>query len=241
MQARRARGSVIFLSNLDWPRRKSKPMPTPPQQPVNPWLRPLLLVTVVLVLPLVLLAAWGETFMTVAQRWQANPPGTWTLAAAIVGILASDVILPVPSGPISTLAGSQLGVLVGTVASTLGMTLGATIAFALAKRWGRPLAERYSSPEQLAELETACQAHGGWMLILTRPLPIVAEACALLVGALQMPWRQFLPAVLLSNLLIAATYALLGQRATEYGWLPAALCVSVALPLGATWWFRRGR
>ena len=205
----------------------------------DPWLKPLLLITIVLILPLLLLAARGESFLSVADRWQRQPPSRTVLATAIVAILAADVFLPVPSGPISTLAGSQLGIMLGTTVSTIGMTLGAVIAFALAKSWGRPLAERYSSPDQLADLETACAEHGVWMLILTRPLPILAEACALLVGALQMTWRQFLSTVTISNLLIAATYAILGQQATNYGWLPTAVCASVALPLLATWGWRR--
>ncbi len=214
-------------------------MTAPPSTTRNPWLKPLLLITVVLILPLLLLAVWGEPFSLVAQQWQINPPGRWALAVAVTAILASDLFLPVPSGPISTLAGSQLGIVFGTAVSTLGMTLGAIIAFALAKAWGRPLAERYSSSKQLAELEAACHDHGVWMLILTRPLPILAEACALLVGALQMTWRQFLPTVLVSNFLIAATYSVLGQQAADYGWLPMAVCTSVALPLVATWWWRR--
>ena len=201
--------------------------------------KPLLLVVVVLIFPLVLLAVWGETFSAVAQRWQADPPAKWILAAAVTAILASDLFLPVPSGPISTLAGSQLGFWLGTAVSTLGMTVGAVVAFALAKAWGRPLAARYASDKRLAELETACTQQGVWMLFLSRPLPILAEACALLVGALQMSWKQFLPTIVLSNLLVAATYSALGQQAADYGWLPIALCASVALPLLATWWYRR--
>lgn len=213
-------------------------MTTPPPPTGSPWVKPLLLITVVLILPLVLLAIWGETFLTLAERWQADPPAPWVMALAIVGILATDVFLPVPSGPISTLAGSQLGVVVGTITSTVGMTLGAVIAFALAKAWGRPLAERYSSAEQLSQLEASCNQHGVWMLLVTRPLPILAEACALLVGALQMSWRQFLPTIVVSNLLIAATYSILGQQAAEYGWLPIAVCLSAALPLLVTWRWR---
>ncbi len=215
-------------------------MTAQPPSARNPWVKPLLLITVVLVLPLVLLAVWGESFLTIAEQWQTDPPPRWLLAAAIMGILATDVFLPVPSGPISTLAGSQLGVVLGTLASAIGMTIGAVIAFALAKAWGRPLAARYSSAEQLAELEQSCSQHGIWMLLITRPLPILAEACALLVGALQMSWRRFLPTIVVSNLLIAATYALLGQQAAEYGWLPLAVCASAALPLLVTWWWRHG-
>jgi len=168
-------------------------------------IKPLLLVAVVLVLPLVAIAIWGESFASIIQHWQESPPAPLLMAAAIVAILAADVFLPVPSGPVSTLAGSELGFLLGTATSALGMTLGATLAFGLARRWGRPVAEHFSSPEQVAELEDACRQHGPWMLILTRPLPVLAEACALLVGALQMTWQSFLPTVIVSNLLIAAT------------------------------------
>ena len=202
-------------------------------------LKPLLLVTVVLVLPLAILAFHGEAFATALERWQADPPPHGMLALAIIAILASDVLLPIPSGPVSTLAGSQLGVPLGTTASAIGMTLGAVIAFALARRWGRPLAERFASQEALADADQACRDHGPWVLAFTRPLPILAEAAALLLGALQMPWQTFLPPVIVSNVAIAAAYAVLGSQAAERGWLPIALALSIAAPLAAVALIRR--
>ena len=76
----------------------------------------------------------------------------------VTAVLASDVFLPVPSGPLSTLAGSQLGFLLGTAASTLGMTLGGMVAFGLARLWGWPLAERLASVEHLHSMSQACLA-----------------------------------------------------------------------------------
>lgn len=205
-------------------------------------IKPLLLVTVVLVLPLMLLAARGESFARRLSTWQTDPPPRSVLAVAVIGMLASDVILPVPSGPLSTFAGSQLGVMRGTAASFAGMTLGASIAFALARRWGTPLAARLSTPGQLTEAEEANRRHGPWLLAITRPLPILAEAAALLVGALQMRWREFLPPVMATNLAMAFVYSLLGQQSAQQGWLPMAIAASVALPLAlAVWWRRRLR
>ncbi|MDZ4659549.1 MAG: VTT domain-containing protein [Bythopirellula sp.] len=205
----------------------------------SPLTKPLLLVALVLVLPLVLLAFTGESFSAFAERVKSDPPSATALFLTVVAILATDIFLPVPSGPISTLAGSQLGIVVGTSASTLGLTLGGIIAFALARRWGRPLAERFANPEQLTNFETAADTHGLWLVIITRPLPILAEAAVLLVGTLQMSWRTFLPTLIASNLLIAATYAFLGQTASERGWLPAALCLSIALPILVTYAAKR--
>ena len=77
------------------------------------------------------------------------------------------------------------------------------------------------------------------VLVVARPVPVFAEASVLLMGAMRLPWRHFLPAVCLSNLGIAAAYALLGDRVQ----LPIALTASLVLPLAvmaaARWWWAR--
>jgi 3-dehydroquinate synthase len=212
-------------------------------------LRPLLLITIVLVVPIALLALRGESFATQLREWQTHPPAPMTLAALVVAILAADIVLPVPSGPISTLAGSHLGIALGTAASAVGMTLGAVIAFAVARRFGSspneeripfsrdPVGER--SPSTAPAAEQAARHHGPWMLVLTRPLPIIAEAAILVAGSLHMPWRTFLPPVVVSNIAIAATYATLGQQAAEHHWLPIAVAASMAIPLAIAMHLRR--
>lgn len=204
----------------------------------NPLIKPLLLVALVLVLPLVMMTLWGESFSSLADRWQNKPPERWQVFAVVIAVLASDVFLPVPSGPISTLAGSHLGLLLGTVASSIGMTLGGVVAFGLARRWGWPLAERLSSSEKLQIMSQACSKQGKWIVLLTRPLPILAEACVLLVGTLQMRWSVFLPALVVSNVVVAGIYSALGQSAGKHGWLPAAVCASIALPGLVAWWWK---
>ena len=206
---------------------------------MNPFVKPLLLVGLVLVLPLVLLAFVGESYLPLIDQWKHTPPAAGMVFMVVAAILATDLVLPVPSGPISTLAGSQLGVFFGALASTLGMTIGGVVAFALSRLWGRPLAERFSGPEHLAALEHAASHHGVWLVLLTRPLPVLAEAGVLLVGTLQMSWRAFLPALVLSNTLISTTYAALGYYASEHDWLVVALCVAIALPVAATYAVRR--
>ena len=67
------------------------------------------------------------------------------------------------------------------------------------------------------------------MLVLTRPVPVLAEAGLLLLGSTRLPWRWFLLPVLLSNLGIAAIYAALGNWVR----MPVALAASIALPLAA--------
>lgn len=201
-------------------------------------LKLLITVAILLALPIVPLVIWGEMFTSDVEHWQGAEVNNWLLASILAGILAADIVLPVPSGPVSTLAGARLGAVWGTAACTLGMTAGGVIAFALARRFGRPLAERFADAADLDRLERQSRQHDLWLLLATRPLPILAEACVLVLGLLKMPWRRFLTGLFVSNLAIAATYCLLGQYAAEREWLVAAVCLSLAVPVLLALWAR---
>jgi membrane protein DedA with SNARE-associated domain len=101
------------------------------------------------------------------------------------------------------------------------------------------LAARLSSPADLDEMDRLAGRYGGWILIATRALPVLAEAAVLLLGTTKWSWRVFLPAVAVSNLGIALVYSALGHFATSYGELPLALVASIALPLAAAFLARR--
>jgi uncharacterized membrane protein YdjX (TVP38/TMEM64 family) len=197
-------------------------------------LRPLLLVVLALLVPIVPFLGFGPWLEGRIEGWLDPPPSPALVALASVALLSTDLLLPIPSSVVSTVAGAQLGIALGTVTSWLGMTLGAAGGFALAKALGRPLASRLSSDVDLVRLETVSRQYGAWILIVTRALPILAEAAVLLLGATRLPWRRFLPAVMLSNLGIAAVYSALGHFARGGEQMPLAIAASIALPLLAT-------
>ncbi len=194
-------------------------------------LNTLKILTIVLLIPIVPFLFLGGTFETWLEHWRDSPPDATTTAAVIVGLLATDVLLPIPSSIISTLAGSQLGVAWGTAAVWLGMTLGASIGFVIAKRWGHAVALHFTKEDDLDRLEHLTSLYGSTVLILFRAVPVLAEASVLLVGIHGLAWRRFLPPIALSNLGIALAYAKFGEYADRNQWLPFALGISVALPL----------
>jgi uncharacterized membrane protein YdjX (TVP38/TMEM64 family) len=196
----------------------------------------LLILATVLLVPIVPFLLLGDRID--AQLVNSELPAAW-----VVGLLACDFVLPVPSSFVSTLAGQQFGALRGTAVVWLGMSIGAIIAFALARIWGRPLARQFAGEEELRSTDHLIERWGIAVLALTRALPVLAEASVLLVGVHGLSWRRFLEVVLLCNLGIASGYAAFGDYAAEHEWLPAALGISVAVPLLATWfaqrWIRR--
>jgi uncharacterized membrane protein YdjX (TVP38/TMEM64 family) len=165
------------------------------------------------------------------QRWSQNPPAELATALTVMAILACDIVLPVPSSVISTLGGAQLGITAGTLTSWLGMNLGAVFGFAIARRWGRPLAERLSHERELKRIDALTDRYGFVILVVTRAIPVLAEASVLLVGIHGQAWRTFLPAVVLSNLGIAFVYSAFGELAQSREAIPVAVGISAALPL----------
>jgi len=197
------------------------------------------LIAAVLAVPIIPFVIFGAPLENRISAWVEADHSPLALGAMVVAVLAVDVVLPVPSSLVSTLAGARLGILPATACSWLGMTLGAALAFAVARRWGRPAAERLSSPEWLARISKPADQYGSWLLIVTRGLPIVAEATVLGLGLMGLTWTRFLLATSLSNLGIAAAYAIFGRYARAANALPAALVASVLVPLVATWLFRQ--
>ncbi|MBI2824531.1 MAG: VTT domain-containing protein [Planctomycetia bacterium] len=196
-------------------------------------------VTLVLLVPVIPFIGFGDSLDQRVEQWFDASLSPAATAAVVAAVLASDVLLPVPSSFVSTLAGSRLGVPAGTAVIWLGMTVGAVVGFGLARLCGRPLATRLSAPHDLRRMEALAARGGPTVLVLTRALPVLAEASVLLMGAIGLSWRRFLPVVMLANLGLAVAYAALGHYARQEGSLAVALAASIAIPVLATMVARR--
>lgn len=198
-------------------------------------LLPILLIALALAVPIVPFLSFGpalEAWLESAIERTVDP---LFAAALVVGLLGVDVFLPIPSSVLSTLGGEVLGFWGGTAASFAGLSLGAAIGFGLARVAGRPLVRRLAAPEDLERIDGLSRRLGTAVLIVTRPVPVLAEAAVVFFGAAGLPWRRFLPPVTIVNLVIAAAYSALGR----WVHLPAALLAAIAVPAIATWLAQR--
>lgn len=205
---------------------------------MNRLLWPIALLALVLLIPVVPFLLFHQQIDVQIQDWLRQGPTPSMLIGWLVGLLATDVFLPVPSSLVSTAAGAQLGWPVATLATWIGMNLGAVVGYVAGRSCGS-LAQRLADPHDLEQMNRLANQHGAWLLVLTRALPLLAEATVLLMGINRLPWRRFLPPVVLSNLGVAIAYSALGHVSTENEWLPFALAVSVAIPLLVTLLVRR--
>lgn len=192
----------------------------------------LVLALAAVAVPLVPFLACGARLDTLVADWLDPLPPPPLLAALEVGVLAADLLLPVPSSMVATLGGASLGPAVGTLCAWAGMTIGAAIGWWL----GRTTAGR--SLESLDATDRAALARqqrrlGPLLVVLTRPLPLVAEATALFAGAAGMPLQTFLAAAAGGNLAIAFAWSLAGTLGREADSLQWVLAASLAAPVAA--------
>lgn len=142
------------------------------------------------------------------EAWSTTASST--SAFAIAGLLALDVVLPIPSSILSTAAGTLLGVWAGTATNWVGMTGASLSGYWIGTR-GAALAARFVGPASLARAQRFMTRFGVWGLILLRPIPVLAEASVVFAGLIRSPFWTFAWSTTLANLLIAAIYAWLGS------------------------------
>jgi uncharacterized membrane protein YdjX (TVP38/TMEM64 family) len=187
--------------------------------------RPIIVIFIALLIPVVPFLVLGEL---PGERWLSNADDN-ALHFALVGagLLASDLLLPIPSSILGTLLGARLGFLSGWFWAWAGMTAGNLLGYAV----GRGLLGGLR-----ASLPTAPTL---MMLFLSRPVPVLAEAVAVTGGAARMPFLKFCAASAAGNAIYALVLAGNGAALIPGALVGPGLVVPMLLPALAWWLWRR--
>jgi uncharacterized membrane protein YdjX (TVP38/TMEM64 family) len=179
----------------------------------------ILIITAALCIPLVPFFIIGEL---PGERWlSATDAHALTFALTGGGLLAADVLLPVPSSIVGTMLGARLGFSAGAFTAFVGMMTGQVLAFAVSRRLLRTRAGALPAAPTLAAV------------FLSRPVPVLAEAIAIAAGAARLSWTQFLLACGAGNLCYAAVLALNGAELLGRGLSGPGLVLPMLLPVAA--------
>lgn len=155
----------------------------------------------------IVVEALGVPLLTDPASWM----GRGGVAAAVVGVglLVADVLLPVPSSLVMVAHGALFGVAVGTTLSLTG-SVGATLfGFAIGRRGGR-LMERLVTPAERERADRLLKRWGVLAIIVTRPVPLLAETVAIMAGTSSLGWWSVTGAALGGSLPPALLYAITG-------------------------------
>jgi uncharacterized membrane protein YdjX (TVP38/TMEM64 family) len=200
--------------------------------------RQLLICIAVLALIIVPFVLAGER----ADRWstdvlQASTGHPRLVAAIIVALLVADVLLPIPSSLISITGGVLLGFIGGFLASLAGMTGGAMLAYWLGRSAGL-WARRFVGSRDADTFEAAFHRSGDWLVVASRPVPVLAESIPMLAGIAGMPFVRFSCLAVLANIGVSAVYAFVGAFAGGANSFLLAFAGAMLVPLGPMVWLR---
>lgn len=156
--------------------------------------------------------------------------------AAIVGVLLliADVFLPVPSIPIMVANGALFGTVAGTLLSLVGSVGAALTGFAVG-RAGNDLIRRFVTPREHERAGALLRRWGVLAIVVSRPIPILAETVAILAGGSPVTWTQALLAAIAGSIVPSAAYAWAGASAQALG-MQTAIFAGV-LAMGALLFF----
>src|SRR5690606_15584435 len=139
-------------------------------------------------------ALWGEAFTAMfspggSVAWMRDYDA-WAWAAGLL-LLVADLFLPVPG----TVVMSALGYLYGPVAGGLlaagGSFCSGALAYGLCRGLGHGAARRLLGARDLARGEALFARVGGWIVVLSRWLPVFPEVVACMAGLTRMPAPPF--------------------------------------------------
>lgn len=164
------------------------------------------------------------------ERWlSATDTHALRFALTGAGLLAADVLLPIPSSIVGSMLGARLGFGAGFAAAFAGMMTGQSLAYLVS----RTLLRRRSGELPAAPTLAA--------VFLSRPVPVLAEAVAIAAGAARLSWPQFLLACGAGNIVYAAALALNGAQLMPGALIGPGLLPPMLLPVVAWLVWRRFR
>ncbi len=165
------------------------------------------LVALAIIIPFCLwggvIEAWFVSQMKVASAHQGRT------ALVLFGLLATDIVLPVPSSLVSTCCGLTFGFMVGFLVSFMAMNVSAVLGYALGRFGSRYAAKLIGARDQKV-LDGFVQSGGKWLLLLLRPVPVLAEASVLFSGIARQPVKRAAREVVLGNAIVSAVYSAVG-------------------------------
>lgn len=149
-----------------------------------------------------------------------------------VGLLWADLLLPIPSTVVMSALGWRYGAVIGGLLATLGSVLAGLTGYGLCRMIGETAARKLLGERDYETGHRLFERGGGWIVALSRALPILPEALACVAGLVRMPFLGFFVALLCGSLPMGFLFAVIGAAGREAPvW---TLALNVVLP-GVLW------
>ena len=159
-----------------------------------------------------------------------------------IGLLISDLILPIPGTVVMSALGFLYGTVMGALLGFIGTFSAGLIGYGIGRLFTEKTARRFLGEKDFVRGQRLFARGGGWVIALSRAVPILPEALAVTAGLLRMPVAAFLLALACGSLPMAALFAWIGATGHDRPVLTLVLSFAVPAVLWslASLWHRRG-
>ena len=195
------------------------------------WLLVLALAFVVTV-PFLIWGAGIEAAYTIDTLVEHLRESGWGGLAG-VGLIASDIALPVPSTAAMAALGILYGPLVGGLLAGAGSMLAGCLGYWLCRAIGPGIAVRLAGETGIAEARRLFGRWGFWLVAGSRWVPVLPETVAFLAGLVRMPFGQFVGALACGAIPLGFVFATAGHIGREAPVPVMILCAVAPLVIAA--------
>jgi len=148
----------------------------------------------------------------------------------------------IPGQALMIACGYLYGFWGGFLLSWFSLVVGGELAFVLARRYGRPFAERWVSPQALSRWDKAAKGQGITFFSLSLVLPLVPnDAMCYVAGLGTISRPRFITANMLGRGMACALTSAAGAFGGEISWQIWVVILSIFLLMGVAWQIYRNR
>lgn len=197
----------------------------------------LVLLAILVALPF---AIWGdqiEAVLTVdgAVEWMRGTGWAW---AAGIGLIVSDIAIPIPSTAVMAGLGILYGPIVGGLLSAIGSIIAGSVGYWICRALGPRTAERLAGHKGLAQARNLFDRWGIVLVAVSRWVPVLPETVAFLAGLIRMPYPRFVAALAVGAIplgFVFATAGHLGRDAPVLVMVGCAIAPVIGLGIWRLW------
>ncbi len=188
---------------------------------------PFFIVSTLIIITFLLFNNLENYFSDLLQRASAH---RGTFAAVSFWVLASDIVLPVPSSIVMYMNGYILGAMNGSAISLLSLMVSSVAGYYIGKFTSMGLKSK--ADDKAANI---LSRYGMAAILISRGIPILSESVCVLCGYNKMPFRQYLILNLVGYIPLCLLYAFCGSLGYDQNTF--LLSFACSLVLSALFWF----
>ncbi|BCX47239.1 hypothetical protein HAHE_11470 [Haloferula helveola] len=148
------------------------------------------------------------------------------------GLLVADILLPIPGTVVMSALGWVYGPVLGGLLAGTGSMLSGLAAYGLCRLLGQRTARFLLGDRDYVRGHDLFEKGGGWVVCLSRALPILPEAVACTAGLVRMPFGRFFLALACGSLPMGFVFGWVGAAGHD----EPAMAIGLSLLLPVVLW-----